>query len=668
MSSPPEAAPPRAAAPARLNVGAPPEQTAREKLSEEALARAQLAAQRSSSSDEEQAKAPLAAARSPPRAPFALPPRAAAALRRAREQPASVSLLQAAAGLSLLTAVALLRRRRRRPAPPPPHRDWSDSEVSAWEDEEEVLEEQEEAAPPPPARLPPLPLLLQPPTPGDSLPPSPRFSSLELRGGILGRVLCCGALRARQEASTLWKPGYFILTASSHLLRFPAATGLQQGACLGSLSVRGGCTAATAAPLRLGAASFAVHGLPGGTLLFVARSEAAARRWVAALEAAGCSYSGAWALPGALALADGLAEWQTAEAHARAGGTNQQAADAEDVENADLDDYGLSPEYWPKAPGVAATRLSELRQLAAGGMRFERQHAAIRAAAAGVCATVEVHTTRCRLQEGRPDEQANPLLAIVDRGHDDAHQHSALQLALVRADEAEATAAERVHAAQTALMAAAEQARAVRAERAAANEAIQEATAAALRDAIAAVDATDAAAGCQVPLEEAPEASLLEQLRCAAARLAHRAAQAGAGELRAAGDARAAAARGTAEARLERAKAEGEGELQRLRAALAEAQEAAAAQKAASDAATAEACALAELVSGKLTAARQLLHDEHRAADEAYARMEEARQAVLNLRDGKSCPPHVAAALATVHDALAAASPATPRTASRMFA
>ena len=46
----------------------------------------------------------------------------------------------------------------------------------------------------------------------------------------------------------------------------------------------------------------------------------------------------------------------------------------------------------------------------------------------------------------------------------------------------------------------------------------------------------------------------------------------------------------------------------------------------------------------------------------------QARQALLNLRDGESCPPHVAAALATVHDALAAASPAAPRTASRVDA
>jgi hypothetical protein len=266
------------------------------------------------------------------------------------------------------------------------------------------------------------------------------MSSAEVLQGALGRVVCSGPLVARSQASTLWKTGFFILSESGHLLRYadpklsPAAAVVAP--CVGSLPVVGGRIAPFDGPH-----TFAIDNLPGGSssgaLLFVSPSEVHARRWIAALSAAGCTYSGEFSLPAAagaqaVCLDDGLTEREAVDAHLHAkrtsimlshatlqlttgaahddedGGDGDEAStqlalaryhgdgDTGEEEEASASAHivfgAASPWAWPKAPGVAGTYLAELRATADGGLHHERQHAAIRAAAAAVKATVEVVT------------------------------------------------------------------------------------------------------------------------------------------------------------------------------------------------------------------------------------------------------------------------------------
>jgi len=289
------------------------------------------------------------------------------------------------------------------------------------------------------------------------------MSSVEVLQGALGRVMCSGPLVARSQRSTLWKTGFFVLSQSGHLLRYadPHLSPAQavEAPCVGSLPVRGG----SIAPGFDGAATFAITGLglvasssvTDGALLFIAPSEVDARRWIAALAAAGCSYGGEFKLPAdagaqAVCLDDGLTESEAVDAHLHArdagadGGSMQLALTAPSATNSGLgsslpsltvalprsnqagldDGHGAltptspfdmaSPWAWPKAPGVAATRLAELRANATcGGLDYERQHNAIRAAAAAVKATVEVVTTQ-RVNTSQDDPQL--LLTQGDDG------------------------------------------------------------------------------------------------------------------------------------------------------------------------------------------------------------------------------------------------------------
>ena len=418
------------------------------------------------------------------------------------------------------------------------------------------------------------------------------MSSAEVLQGALGRVVCSGPLVARSQASTLWKTGFFILSESGHLLRYadpklsPAAAVVAP--CVGSLPVVGGRIAPFDGP-----ATFAIDNLPGGStsgaLLFVAPSEVHARRWIAALSAAGCTYSGEFTLPAAagaqaVCLDDGLTEREAVDAHLRAKRTTIMlnhsntlqltagAAPHDDADGRDGDgaasqlalahyhgdgDAGeeeeagassqvvfgaASPWAWPKAPGVAGTRLAELRATVDGGLDHERQHAAIRAAAAAVKATVEVVTTS---QSAGHDDDAAPLLLT--------HGSS--------------------------------------------SGTVDGPTASGSLGSPFAAAVPSAGAFSPTPLAAAASTSSLEQV---------------AAEL----------------AAVRQHVASTDDELARLRALLAATQAQAKADKEAADKAAADAAALADVVTAKLSVALDLLREEQRATEEMSWQMASARKAV----------------------------------------
>ena len=426
------------------------------------------------------------------------------------------------------------------------------------------------------------------------------MSSAEVLQGALGRVVCSGPLVARAQASTLWKTGFFILSESGHLLRYadpklsPAAAVVAP--CVGSLPVVGGRIAPFDGP-----ATFAIGNLPGGStsgaLLFVAPSEVHARRWIAALSSAGCTYTGEFTLPAAagaqaVCLDDGLTEREAVDAHLHAKRTSSilshaaalqltSGAHSEDGEGRDshgsaqlalalthhtgdgqdgLDEdegsasssavFGASsPWAWPKAPGVAGTRLAELRATADGGLDHERQHAAIRAAAAAVKATVEVVSAA---QGATPDDA--PLLLT-----DGAHGGSSSALDTYNSSGS-------------------------------------------LGSPFAAGSSSGAGAFSPTPLAPgvattAPSPASLEQVMVELGAVRQQCASTAA-------------------------------ELARLRARLAETQAKAAADKAAADKAAAEAAALADAVTAKLSVALDLLREEQRAGEEMSAQIHTARKAV----------------------------------------
>ena len=425
------------------------------------------------------------------------------------------------------------------------------------------------------------------------------MSSAEVLQGALGRVVCSGPLVARSQASTLWKTGFFILSESGHLLRYadpklsPAAAVVAP--CVGSLPVVGGRIAPFDGPK-----TFAIDNLPGGStsgaLLFVSPSEVHARRWIAALSAAGCTYSGEFTLPAAagaqaVCLDDGLTEREAVDAHLHAKRTSIMlshstalqltagAAAHDDVDGRDGDgassqlalahyrgdgDAGeeeagasnqvvfgaASPWAWPKAPGVAGTRLAELRATVDGGLDHERQHAAIRAAAAAVKATVEVVTTS---QSAGHDDDAAPLLLTHDSSTgsstgtvDGPHASGSLGSPFA-----------------------------------------------------AAVPSSGAFSPTPLAAASSTSASStsLEQVAAELAAVRQRVAS-------------------------------NDDELARLRALLSETQAQAKAEKAAADKAAADAAALADAVTAKLSVALDLLREEQRAGEEMTLQMASARKAV----------------------------------------
>jgi len=203
----------------------------------------------------------------------------------------------------------------------------------------------------PPARPQPLPAAQQwqegSPEDDDEGAPSVRGESGAALAGSLGRPLCSGALKAKCEQGTLWRAAFYILLSNGALLRFrlDPRRGDPGRECLGSLRVRG---ARTRPHPPAGPEAFALAGLGQSEQLlhFRAPSQAEARRWVAALDAAGCSYGGDWRLPAAagaeeVCLDDGLTERERAEAHGRA-----KAAVAEEA-------AVLSNGYFPDGPSSA---------------------------------------------------------------------------------------------------------------------------------------------------------------------------------------------------------------------------------------------------------------------------------------------------------------------------